>query len=155
MSHQRQQSIPAQAGLPGTAHAFLVFAEHAPTEAELDHVLSEVAEHDEATVTVVIHHNPMPGETRIYEHGGVLHDDLVAVVDRLRAAGARAQGELVSGDLRHALETEIRLRNPDAVILLPGHHLLAHLAHRDLAHRLRHHTSVPILAVNGRGPHLV
>lgn len=134
----------------------LVFAEHDPTPVELSLVLAELQRYDGATVTVVLHHNPVPRQERVDEHGGATHDHLEQLVDQLGAPGREVHGELVSGDVEHALLTEIRLRDADAVILLPGRHLLAHLAHRDLEQRLRHHTDVPVLAIAGRGaPHLV
>ena len=146
----------APATLPATTHTVLVFAEHTPTAVELELVAAELDGHRESSVTVVLHHDPVPRQERVDEHGGVTHDHLDQVVDRLRADGREVRGELVSGDVEHALLTEIRLRAADAVVLLPGRHLLAHLAHRDLEQRLRHHTSVPVLAITGRrAPHLV
>ena len=138
------------------ANHVLVFAEHDPTPVELSLVVSELERHGDATVSVVLHHNPVPRQERVDEHGGVTHDHLEQLVDQLRAPGREVRGELVSGDVEHALLTEVRLREADAVILLPGRHLLAHLAHRDLEQRLRHHTKVPVLAITGRAaPHLV
>ena len=138
------------------ANHVMVFAEHPPTPVELSLVLSELERHRDAAVTVVLHHNPIPRQERVDEHGGATHDHLEQLVDQLLAPGREVRGELVSGDVAHALLTEIRLRRADAVILLPGRHLLAHLAHRDLEQRLRHHTDVPVLSITGRAaPHLV
>jgi hypothetical protein len=140
---------------PSVQHV-LVFAEHAPSREELAQVVEQLSEFRGGVLTAVLHHNPMPGRERVDEHGGATHQQLEDLVDALRAAGHQVTGELVSGDVEHALLTEIRLRGADAVVLMPGRHLVAHLAHRDLEHHLRHHTAVPVVAVTGRGvPHLV
>ena len=156
MNPEQLQSRATRTRLPDVTHDVLVFAEHLPSRAELDQVVAEVADHEDAVVTFVLHHNPVPTQTRVLEHGGVVHDHLDEAMELLRATGAHATAELVSGDVEHALLTEIRLRTPDAIILLPGRHLVAHLVHRDLERKLRHHTSVPILAIPEHGAaHLV
>lgn len=133
----------------------LVFAEHTPSSAEVDQVLGALEPHRGARVTVVLHHDPGPHEP-VREHGGTTHDHLEQLLDVLGAAGHEVAGDLVSGDVEHALLTEIRVRAADRVVLLPGRHLLAHLAHRDLEHRLRHHTHVPVHTIVGHTvPHLV
>ena len=155
MNPEHAQTHATQAQLPDVTHDVLVFAEHLPSVSELEQVVGEIGEHPGAAVTLVVHHNPVPAQART-EHGGVLHDHLAEAEELLRTTGATVSAELVSGDVAHALLTEVRIRVPDAIILLPGRHLLAHLAHRDLESKLRHHTSVPILAIPARGaPHLV
>ena len=156
MKSETPQHTRMPTTLPATARTVLVFAEHTPTAHELEQAVAELRGHDDVAVTVVLHHDPVPRQERVDEHGGVTHDHLAALVEALAVAGHPVSGELVSGDVEHALLTEIRLRRADAVILLPGRHLLAHLVHRDLEHRLRHDTEVPVLTVTGRGsPHLV
>ena len=155
MNPETHLRTPAAATLPATAQTLLVFAEHTPTPAEIDQALAELRRHPDAMVTVVLHHNPIPRQERVREYGGTDHDHLESLVEALGAAGHTITGELVSGDVEHALLTEIGLRRADAVVLLPGRHLLAHLARRDLEHRLRHDTAVPVLTVIGRRePHL-
>ncbi len=75
---------------------------------------------------------------------------IVQVVDALHGAGHRATREVLAGSPSRVLVDAVNERHPEAVILLADHrHRLAHLAHRDLEHRLLTRTSTPVLSLIG------
>jgi hypothetical protein len=133
-------------------HRILIFAEHRPTTDELDVVLDHLTPLEDDLVTAVLHHRP---HRAVPDPLMAAKQHLAEVLERLEGAGHRAHGRVVEGPVRQALVSAVHEPSPEAVILVTERHLLSHLAHHDLEHLARHHTSIPVLAVAGGVPHLV
>ena len=111
------------------AHRVLVFAEHDPTPVELSLVVSELERHTDATVSVVLHHNPVPRQERVDEHGGATHDHLEQLVGHPRVAAVAQQIPVYAALVPRVQRVE-RRRGARAVgehqrlvgVLCRGHH---------------------------------
>jgi hypothetical protein len=149
----------------------LVVAEHRPTRREVELVVEHLRGLGHHVVTALLHHRPSAGEL-VNEAGShslslptpaaripaqrapsEAEQHLSGVVDALRTAGHDTTGELISGPLSRVLAQEVRVRRPEAVILLADRHRLARLAGRDPGRQLQRRTQVPVISVTqGREP---
>ncbi len=66
-------------------------------------------------------------------------------VEALRAAGARADGQVVEHHPLDALRTAVEESHADEVIVLTAPHFLEEFFHRDWTSRARHKVGVPVL----------
>jgi hypothetical protein len=151
----------------------LLYAEHAPTRHQLVATLQHLHDLRVSVVTALVRLHAsrstrlmdevagargLPAQRMVEEIHAVRDHELSEaqvqlshIVGILRAAGHRAHGDLLIGPVARTLAQEAMEREPDAVLLLTGHHRMAHWLHRDLERRLKHHTTAPVLAVsNGR-----
>lgn len=166
-SRRRHVSEPITA-LPPSVHRVLVFAEHDPSPMQLDELIRQLAALRDDTVTMLVHQrsalarpvtdelgsSEIPSPVRVARipaqrsrpdaDRGLIH-----AVDALHGAGHRATGAVVSGSASRVLVDAVKARHPEAVILLIEQHRLAHLAHRDLEHRLLARTDAPVLTLIG------
>lgn len=152
--------------LSPTVREVMLFAEHEPSQRQLAQVVDQLKGLHGDVVTALLHYRPSgpPGladETGSHSlslpspsvripaqrRSPAAERHLSYVVGALRAAGHETNGELVMGPVPRVLLTQVRERRPEAVILLTGRHRLAHLAHRDLERRLRHHTDASVMTV--------
>jgi hypothetical protein len=171
---RRRARAEAKAAVPvlsPAVHDVLVFAEREPTQGQVAQVLEQLKGLQGDVVTALIHHRPRSPEALVNESGthslslptpaaripaqrapSEAQQHLSDVIGAFRAAGHDTRGELVEGSVPRLLAQQVRERSPEAVILLTSRHRLAHLARRDLEHRLRRQTSVPVVAVSDRRP---
>lgn len=150
--------------LPPLVRDVLVFAEHQPSQSQLAQVLEQLKGlHDDVVTALMLNRSSSsrmvrePGRRRVLPASTariqaqrtppVTEQQLLDVVEALRAAGHQASGELVAGSVPRVLLAHVRQHRPEAVILMTDRHRLAHLARRDLERRLRHHTDARVVTV--------
>lgn len=149
----------------------LLFAEHPPTQPQTGQILARISDLRGRGICVLLHHHHarsfdlmdeiagargLPARSMVDEmrnerawHMVEAQQALSHLLGVLRRDGHRARGELVGGPLTKTVLREVRDRRPEIVALLLSRHRLAHAAHRDLVHRLRHRYETELRLLNG------